>query len=54
LIVYIHGFNSLLASVKARVMQEALLRLNRGTRQVVIEGGVHGFRDFSDCVPIIL
>ncbi len=26
----------------------------RGARQVVIESGDHGFRDFSDCVPIIL
>jgi predicted esterase YcpF (UPF0227 family) len=35
-------------------MLEALLRLNRGARQFVIEDGDHGFRDFSDCVPIIL
>jgi len=30
MIVYIHGFNSSSASVKARMLQEALLRLNRG------------------------
>ncbi len=30
MIVYIHGFNSSSASAKARVMQEALLRLDRG------------------------
>jgi hypothetical protein len=46
--------NSSSVSVKARVMQEVLLRLNRGTRRVVTEGGDHGFWDFFDCVPIIL
>ena len=30
MIVYIHGFNSSSASAKARLMHEALLRLNRG------------------------
>lgn len=30
MIVYIHGFNSSSASVKARLMHEGLLRLNRG------------------------
>lgn len=30
MIVYIHGFNSSSASVKARMLQEALLRLDRG------------------------
>jgi len=30
MIVYIHGFNSSSASVKAHLMHEALLRLNRG------------------------
>jgi hypothetical protein len=82
MIVYIHGFNSSSASVKAHLMHEALLRLNRGhellapelphlpslamqkleqeitrhgTKQIaVIEGGDHGFRNFSDYVPVIL
>ena len=26
----------------------------RGARQVVIEGGDHGFRNFSDYIPMIL
>jgi predicted esterase YcpF (UPF0227 family) len=30
MIVYIHGFNSSSESIKARMLQEALLRLNRG------------------------
>ncbi len=30
MLLYVHGFNSSSASVKARVMQEALLRLDRG------------------------
>ena len=30
MIVYIHGFNSSSASIKAHILQDALLRLNRG------------------------
>ncbi|MGH8710939.1 MAG: YqiA/YcfP family alpha/beta fold hydrolase [Burkholderiales bacterium] len=37
MIVYIHGFNSSSASAKARVMQEALLHLNRGHEFFVLD-----------------